>query len=147
MNTQNAQKLLTTAARLVELTATFKAQYGQDYGAGMPDEAWKLYQAILHHQAQIARMLDAHVHRIEALHHPHGEWWKRRDVMNTATAQAVVEQASHLIACCARISVRQAEDDKIDWSYAIHATQVVIAGMLHPASLQLAQDDTIALSV
>ncbi|GAB4512676.1 MAG: hypothetical protein OHK0046_12580 [Anaerolineae bacterium] len=142
MNMNNARAMLNHAAQLIELSATFQTRYGRDYAMkpGSPADAWELYDAIFTLECQIGRLLDANA--LENLHHRHGEWWKRQDVMDTATAREILEVTGHLIACCARVSANQTD---AEWSYAIKTLQQSIAGMLPPASLQVAMDESIQL--
>lgn len=127
--------ILEKTGKLVELTATFHALYGKDYRLkpGSPQEAWALYDSIYRTQVEIANLLDSYM--IDAPHYRYGQWWERLDVMDVSIAQELLCEVSHLIACMAHHEVQQPETD---YSYVIHRSQSAIAGMLHPAALQVA---------
>ncbi len=134
MKTHQARHLLEDAGKLVHHIAVFATCYGRHYELcpGSPDDAWALYETIQAIQAEIAAGLD------EILwmrpHHRCGEWWERQDVMDVSTAQAISYEVSHLIACCA------AHEAKAPGSTAaIQNAQLAIAGMLHPAAIQVGE--------
>lgn len=133
MNTTQARTLLAEAAHLIELTATFQAAYGKDYHLkpGSPEDAWTLHDQIYELECRIASLLDEQA--LEHAYPPHGEWWERYDVMPTAIARELLASIGHLITCCARAST-----DNAEWSYAMQTVQQRIAGMLRPASHQVA---------
>lgn len=143
MNTQTAQQILLKAAHLVELAATFQAHYGNDYRLkpGSPQGAWALYDEMVEVQSTIARLLSPTV--LENHHTRYGKWWERQDTMNTGIAYALVQECSLLIACSVHADL--VDEDKI--SYAVEAVQASIAGILHPASLQIGADHSIKLNV
>lgn len=141
MNTQLANQIMDDAVRLLNLSAAYHARYGQDSSLrpGSPDDAWQLYNESIALQFRIVRLLDERA--VENPHRLHGEWWVRDDVMDTATAQQLLQEVSHLIARCTYFEVN---DNRDEWCYAIHVAQNTIAGLLHPNSLQLASDPSIA---
>lgn len=146
MNISNAHMILVHTARLVELAATFEARYGSHYTLkpGSPDDAWTLYHKIFDLQCIIARSLNTLPS--DSLQHKHGEWWKRQDVLDTKTAEAIACTAAHLIACTASY-MEYDQHSTEDWSYAMRNTCNVIAGLLHPNALQIAADEGIELEL
>lgn len=144
MNTPTAHRLIAQAAHLVELASAFQAKYGKYYPLkpGSPQDAWNYYEALLEVQCCIARLLDPAAR--ENGYPKAGHWWDRHDVIDSATAQAVLSEIGSLIACCANQEIRMPEN--AEWSPIIHNTQCAVAGMLHPSSLQIASDETISIS-
>lgn len=140
MDIITANQMMNEAGKLVELAATFQVHYGRgaQLRPGSPDAEWKLYNDILNVQSRIARMIDEGC--LEAPHHKVGTWWKRQDVIDVATAQAVIQEIGGLIARCAYVA---SEDGNERLCYALQVSQATIAGMLHPASLQIAADKSI----
>ena len=137
MNTRQAQHLLADAGKLVQLSATFTARYGRHYELrpDSPEDAWKLYDAIQAIQAEIVAGLDDIL--MMKPHHRCGKWWERHDVIDLSTAQAISHEVSNLIACCAAHEANA--PGSTAWSYAIQNAQLAIAGMLHPAAIQVGE--------
>ncbi|MEQ8674563.1 MAG: hypothetical protein RLP44_23835 [Aggregatilineales bacterium] len=145
MDMNTANQMMNEAGKLVELSAIFQVNYGRgaQLKPGSPEDEWTLYNLILNVQSRIARMMDETC--LEANHHKFGAWWKRQDVMDVATAQAVIQEIGTLIARCAYLqtdSENMTQTEQL--CYALNVTQSTIAGMLHPASLQIAADKSIA---
>ncbi len=143
MNVKNAHEIVVLAARLIEQTAMFQTCFGRDYilKPGSPSEAWALYESVAYTQAEIARLLDPET--TDNPHHRHGEWWQRRDMMDVAVAQQLMIEAGHLLACCA---THVANQPPTDFSYVIICSQMAIAGMLHPSSVQIGLDSSVQLN-
>ena len=139
MNTATALEIAAHAAHLVQLCATFQAQYGRHYTLkpGSSTEAWSLYNQIHNQQIAIARLLDQKA--VETPHHGGHRWWEREDLLDVCNAKTLMQQASNLIATCAYF---EAETQETDWSYAIYCAESTIAGLLHPAALQVALSST-----
>jgi hypothetical protein len=137
MNTAIAREIAAKSAQLVALTAEFEATYGKNYTLkpGSPQDAWDLYDAVFQTESSLASLLDSAA--LLNPHHRYGKWWDRVETMETAIAQQLMLEARHLIARCAHHHVNQPDSD---WSYAIQTAQCAIAGMMRPASLQLALD-------
>lgn len=137
MNSQHAIRIANEVAKLISMSAAFQATYGRQYRLkpGSTADAWSLYDAAQQQQIRVAAMLDS-----EALNAPHNslnKWWERQDVIDLPTAYKLMDEVTRLIACCAYFEV---EAEEKEWSYTAFATQCVIAGMLHPAAIQVALD-------
>ncbi|MEZ4669002.1 MAG: hypothetical protein R3E39_13935 [Anaerolineae bacterium] len=134
MNTILARRIAEKTAELVELTSKFQCLYGKAYNLkpGSPAAAWELYQAILDQQTAIAGLLDAGI--LEAPLQRLPQWWKRQDVMDTATATSLAQETWHLIAACACVEVTLGATV----SPLMTTSQQVIAGVLHPSTRMLA---------
>jgi hypothetical protein len=137
MNTATARHLAAKVAELIEYASIFQARYGKQYRMkpGSPAEAWDLYQMITDQQTEIGRLLDS-----AALESPVRRctpWWNWQDIIDTGVVNLLAAEVSHLIACCASFEAepRSAE------SPAVRASQSVIAGMLHPSALMVAQGE------
>jgi len=137
MNAKNTHQIMKIATHLLEMTAMFQSAYGKGYrvGAGDSKDIWALYDDICAAQTAIARLLDPQV--LEEPQSLYGAWWEKADVPALNLAHALVGQAGHLIAACAYADVQRSP---VKQPHALLATQRVIAGMLQPASLLLAQD-------
>ena len=138
MDTVTAREVMIKVSELIELSSIFQARYGRDYRLvpGSPDEAWELYQAISDQQTAIARLLD-----LTALENPIrrcAQWWKSQDVINSSVVSMMAQEAAHLIACCASFETQP----RAVASPVIDVSQSVIAGMLHPSCVLVAQGDT-----
>src|SRR5690606_10323725 len=118
MNTSTAHTLISQAAHLVERTAAFQARYGDHYELkpGSPPDAWSHYDELLQLQSQIARLLDPAA--LDNAYSKYGKWWDRHDVIDSATAHAVMNEMVHLMACCANREINMPEN--AEWSPAIH---------------------------
>jgi hypothetical protein len=136
MNIQNTYEILNKAAQLVELSVTFQLKYGVHYilKPGSPAEAWSLYDQTLEIEAEIAALLDETPR--DTPYSRHGKWWLRYDVMDHATARSLVAEAGNLIACTTHAAV----DTERETAWSVISIQSVIAGMLHPISLQVGAD-------
>lgn len=102
---------------------------------GSPEQAWQLQQAIFDQQSAIGRLLDPF-----ALENPlqrMSPWWKFQDVMDTALATQIAQEAFHLIACCASSEATM----RAEPSPVIICSQRTIAGFLHPSTLLIAQSE------
>lgn len=143
MDIKKAHEVVSLAAHLVELTATFQTRFGRDYSLkpGSSSEAWTLYENVAYTQAEIARLLDAEA--TDSPHHRYGEWWLRRDVMDLGLTQQLLAEAGHLLACCA---THDANQQPADFSYGVISSQMAIAGMLHPSSIQIGLDASVKLN-
>jgi hypothetical protein len=140
MNTQIATLLAGDIARLVGLSAEFQARYGQHYilRPGSERAAWELFNAITALQTAIAGRLD-----LEALDKPHmtiGRWWERFDVPDFAVTKHLMDTVTQLISACA-YDASSADGGQ---SHNAACAQRVIAGLLHPSAVQLAQDQRIS---
>jgi hypothetical protein len=138
MNTVTARRIAALIAELVELASIFQARYGKDYRMkpGSPAEAWDLHQAIFDKQSDIARLLD-----VEALEQPLKrlpDWWKYRETLDTSMAAQLLQEAAHLIACCAAFET----SPRAGSSPVVVTSQSVLAGMLHPSTVLLGMDRT-----
>lgn len=122
----------------MELAATFEARYHKYYALrpGSPQDAWDLHDAIQNTQIAIARLL--HPDALEAPQMPHGPWWERQDVIDTAATGEIIAQAGRLVACCTYHAVK---DANTDWSYAALNIQRNIAGLLPHTARMVALDD------
>jgi hypothetical protein len=138
MNAKNTHQIMRIATHLLEMTATFQSAYGKGYRVGPGDakDTWALYYDICKAQTAIARLLDPQV--LEEPHSLYGAWWEKSDVPALHLTHALVGQAGHLIAACAYADAQSPATGK--HPHALLATQRVIAGMLQPAALLLAQD-------
>lgn len=141
MNITTAHTLLTAVTRLVEIAAIYQSRYSATprLKPGSADEAWQLYQESLDTQCVIARLLEI-APREQPNRGKYGAWWLRRDVIDSGSVHALLEEAGHLLASTvyAQASARGA-----DQCYAVHSTQANIAALLMPVSLQIASDDTL----
>lgn len=136
MNTSTARELVGKIAQLIEFASTFQCHYGKNYRMkpGSPDQAWELHQMIFNQQIAIASLLD-----IDALENPARilpMWWKLCETLDTSSATQISQEACHLIACCACYEANPVSQP----SPAIHSSQCVIAGMLHPSAVLVALD-------
>lgn len=131
MEATTALQLAQKISELVQQCASFQAKFGRYYTLkpGSPAEAWAMYHDILGKQVEIAAMLDQTT--LDLPHTTPNQWWKRHDVIDLSIAKTLMQQVSHLIATCA---YHEANIDLTDWSYAVFAAQVSIAGMLHPTA-------------
>ncbi len=137
MKTAIARQLAAKIAEMIELTSIFQARYGKQYRIkpGSPAEAWDLHQAIFDQQAVIAQLLDS-----DTLENPVRRctaWWKYQDTIDTGVVSLIASEVSHLIACCASFEA----EPRAASSPAVAASQAVIAGMLHPSAVMVAQGD------
>ncbi|MBC8171567.1 MAG: hypothetical protein H7X77_07830 [Anaerolineae bacterium] len=135
MKTATALEIAAHTARLVQLCATFQAQYGRHYTLkpGSSAEVWSLYNQIHNQQIAIAQLLSQKA--VETPHDGGHRWWEHEDMIDLSNAKALMQQVTHLIATCAYF---EAETHETDWSYAIYCAESTIAGLLHPAALQVA---------
>jgi hypothetical protein len=135
MNTTQAHQLMVKIGQLIEFSSIFQARYGKQYRVkpGSPAEAWNLHQAIFDQQVAIAHLLDTAA--LEAPMSRSTPWWKWQDEIDTGVVCMIASEASHLIACCASFEA----EPRAAFSPAINASQAVIAGMLHPSALMVAQ--------
>jgi hypothetical protein len=136
VNTLLARDMAGKHAVLIEMVSIFQCRYGKDYRIkpGSPADAWELYQSILDHQVQLARLLD-----VNALENPIFRlhtWWKFQDVMDVGVVFSIGSEINHLIACCACSDA----DPALEPSPVIQTSQRTIAGMLHPSAILMAQD-------
>jgi hypothetical protein len=135
MNTQIATLLAADIAKLVGLSAEFQARFGQHYTLrpGSDRAAWDLFNAITAQQTVIAGRLDQ-----DALDRPHltiGKWWERFDVPDFAVTKHLMDTVTQLISACAYDAI----SDGVQ-SHNTVCSQRVIAGLLHPSAVQIAQD-------
>ena len=137
MNTANARQIAAKIAELIEFASIFQARYGKQYRMkpGSPAEAWDLHQAMFDQQVAIAHLLDAAA--LEAPMRRSTPWWKFQDEIDTGVVCMVASEAGHLIACCASFEA----EPRAASSPAVNASQAVIAGMLHPSALMVAQGE------
>lgn len=135
MDAKTARTLMNEAAHLIELVATFQSRYGRSYNLqhNSPKDARALYDDILNAQHTIAALLDADT--LQNPHHKLGQWWQRQEIIDLGMTQSLVNEAGHLISCCAYF---EADPRGESYSYAIRSAQSTIAGMLHPKSLEYA---------
>ncbi len=136
MNTAIARGLAENAARLMDIATRFEVLFGRNYQLkpGSPQEAWDLYQQAYEEQSRIARQLD-----VEALERPFvrwGQWWERRDMMDTGIINELVAEIFHLISYCA---CHEANSDE-HFPVTLRLAQEAIAGILHPAARQIGLD-------
>jgi len=134
MDTKAALCLSQQMGQLIHLCAGFQAIFGRGYRLkpDSPRAAWMTHEAILRQQVSIAESLDP-----AALHQPRkiiNKWWERLDVPDLSSVTELMSETSRLIATCTYVEA----DPSADWSYAILCAQTVIAGMLHPAAVQIA---------
>jgi len=144
MNTETARQLFNETACLVELASTFQAAYGKNTRVkpASARDVWAIYHDLCNAQHRIAALLDP-----EALETPvstYGEWWKRQDVPDMGTANALVMQASQLIAACAHFNV---SNNGLNFSRTVVALQSAIAGILHPSVIQQVRDEALQREV
>jgi hypothetical protein len=137
MNTQTARELAAKVAQLIEQASIFQALYGKGYHMkpGSPEETWTLHNAIFNQQTDIARLLDD-----DALQNPSRRahlWWKHQDAIDTGIATLIAQEVSQLIASCAYFEARPMGES----SHMVRCAQTVIAGMLHPSALLVAQSE------
>lgn len=134
MNVTAARELAQHVACLAEQVATFNALYGAHYhiSENSPRQAWELYQQIMACQAEIAGKLDQ-----DALQNPYsryGEWWKRRDVIDSAMVNELASEVFSLIGRCAYLA---AHENPSSFGSDL-VLQRSIAGLLHPATRPVA---------
>lgn len=137
MNTIIARHLSAKIAELIELASIFQSRYGKDYTMkpGSPREAWELHDAIFNQQVAIASLLDP-----DALENPLKRlppWWKWQETIDTGNVNQLAQETNHLIACCAAHEATE----PTEVSPIIACSQRVIAGILHPSSLMVAQGE------
>ncbi len=146
MDLHKARQLAHEATRLIEYAASFYAQFGAEYRMkpGSPDEAWALDDAIRAQQVAIAQLLDDEV--LEQPFRRCGAWWAKADTIPPAITREIGLEAFNLIGCCA---YQLADPDNTSWSPVVQIKQAAIAGMLHPAAVQLGFDkqDAVAEAV
>jgi len=135
MNSETARQIISDAAYLLEQVATYQAKFGRSYTITplSPPEVQSLTQSIFELQCKIAAALDP-----TSLTNPHykcGEWWERQEVIDIGVVQELVNEACHLVSCCAYFS---AEARGMEGSYAVRSAQSTLAGLLHPATRQVA---------
>lgn len=137
MNTATARQIAARIAELIELASIFQARYGKQYRMkpGSPAEAWDLHQALFDQQVAIAHLLDPST--LETPLRRPAQWWKYQDEMDTGSACLMAAEASHLIASCACFEAAP----RADSSPVVSTSQAVIAGMLHPSTLMVAQGE------
>jgi hypothetical protein len=141
MNTVAARTVAAHVAELIEFASIFQARYGKQYRMkpGSPAEAWNIYNAILDKQVTIASLLD-----YPALENPLQrcpQWWKYQDCIDIGTASMMATEVSHLIAACAWFEAEPIGEP----SPVILSAQQVIAGMLQPNTIMLAQEGQTSL--
>lgn len=134
MEIKTVHHILDEAARLIELTASFQAQYGRMYKmtASTSQDAWQLYHDIMQSQAIIASYLD--MEALSDVQFPYGRWWDHADVMEPIMAQQVLSNSAQLLSSV--VHAKTLSPTSI--SYAVHSLQRAIAGVLHPDSYQAA---------
>ncbi|MBZ0287363.1 MAG: hypothetical protein K8I30_07100 [Anaerolineae bacterium] len=137
MNTANARLIAARIAELIEFASIFQARYGKQYRMkpGSPAEAWDLHQTLFDQQVAIAHLLQP-----DALATPlrrAAPWWKYQDAIDTGSACMMAAEASHLIACCASFEA----EPRAASSPVIGTSQAVIAGLLHPSAVMVAQGE------
>lgn len=134
MEIKTVHTILDEASRLIELTASFQAQYGRAYRmtANSPQEAWQLYHDIMQSQAIIASYLEYGV--LDDIQYPYGRWWDHADVMEPIMAQQILTNSAQLLSSA--VHAKTLTPNSI--SYAVHSFQRAIAGMLHPDSYHAA---------
>ena len=137
MDTTKAQQLMGKVAELIQFASIFQARYGKQYRMkpGSPAEAWDLHQAIFDQQVAIAHLLDTAA--LETPQRRSTPWWKWQDAVDTGVVCMIASEAGHLIACCASFEA----EPRAASSPAVNASQAVIAGMLHPSALMVAQGE------
>ncbi|MBL8118981.1 MAG: hypothetical protein J0L63_00325 [Anaerolineae bacterium] len=128
MDTQTAITISHRVSELTQLVTGYQAQYGRYYkiSADTPLTAVALQQAIFNKQVEVAELLDSDVRTKPGKRWL--EWWRWQETLDIATCSELARESNHLIACCAYHDA-QPEGQS---SFAIHASQVTIAGMLHP---------------
>ncbi len=138
MNTNTAKDILSRAAHLMELAATFEARYNANYvmRPGSPNDAWRLHDDIRDAQIEIARLLNPVV--LENPSPVHGMWWEHHDVIDTAAVREMITQAGRLVASCA---YQQVNTPDADWSYATISIEHTISGLLMHTARMVAADD------
>lgn len=141
VNTSTARLVAAKAAELIELASIFQSSYGKNYRMkpGSPDIVWALHEAIFKAQVDLACLLD-----LEALENPARRlppWWKWQESIDTGMATQIMTETCHLIACCASFEASPCGAT----SPAIGCSQRVIAGMLHPSTLMMAQEAQTAI--
>jgi hypothetical protein len=142
VDTGIARALAGKHAVLIEMVSQFQFQYGRDYRLkpGSPTLAWSLYQEILNQQVAIARLLDAPARENPVFHVQ--RWWKFQDVMDIGIAFCLGAEINHLLASCAcRLAAPEQELSPV-----IATSQAIIAGMLHPSVLLMAQGQTTSVA-
>jgi hypothetical protein len=137
MDTSTARQITDKAAELIELTSAFQSRYGKHYRMkpGTPDDIWQFERMIFNQQSALARLLDPDALRNPLHRFPN--WWKLHDVLDDGMATQIALEALHLIACCASYAANAPDKP----SPAILCSQRVIAGLLHPSCLLIAQSD------
>ncbi len=128
----------------MELTAVFQARYGRSYtfNRHSPQDAWALYDKIMDIQSIIANLLDPEA--LTNAHNPYGKWWENCNIMDTAIAQQIVNEMSHLLTSTAYVEARIEAGKSAGWR-AVQMTQCAIAGMLHPKSYALVTEPEVSL--
>jgi len=140
MTIETVNQMIQEAIGLLQNAAEYQATHGKaPLKAGSCDRAWQLHDQMMMQMGRIARLLNPRT--LEDHHHKYGLWWEHQDMMDVHTAQQLIHEIGCLMARCA---YRDADNNGEEWSYAIVIAQCTIAGMLHPSSLQLALDTTIA---
>lgn len=135
MDMNTARQIAERVAQLAECVAAFHATYGHDVKmtTDSPRDAWDKHSAILSAQMEIAALLD-----LQALQTPfsrYGEWWTRRDVMDTAIVKEMAIESFNLIGSAAYAHTA-------DNAYSSLVIQQSIAGMLHPTARKGLDDAT-----
>jgi hypothetical protein len=140
MDTGLARQIALAIADLMQPVSIFQSCFGKDYRLkpGSPTQVWELHQAIKEQQVLIASLLDASALESPIQRLP--QWWKYQEMPDVGTVTAMMQEACHLIAAC---SCHEANPQTAQ-SPVLATAQRVLAGMLHPATLMMAQDRSLA---
>lgn len=136
MEVQYATAMASKIAHLIAMCSSFQAKYGSHYHLkpGSQPEAWALFNEIVELQLSIAQMLAT-----DALEKPHvtiGKWWERFDIPDLAVSKHMMDAVTQLISATAYDEATA--QDGVEWSYNVKCSQRVIAGLLHPNTIQIA---------
>lgn len=140
MDTGLARQIALAIADLMQPVSIFQSCFGKDYRMkpGSPDQAWELHQVIKQQQVLIASLLDATT--LDAPLQRLPQWWKYQEAPDVGVVSAMMQEACHLIAACACHEA----NPQTPQSPVVATSQRILAGMLHPATLMMAQDNSLA---
>ena len=134
MDTQTANMIGVHILQLRQLCITYHSRFKdhKNLRPGSSPDAWALYHSTVQKQIEIASLLDR-----EMLDKPRQRgqnWWDSGDIPEFAIVHIMTQVANELIVCCAY----DEQSEQPGNSPIILSWQMVLVGMLHPTTRQLA---------
>lgn len=135
MDLHTAREISKQITHMAEAVTTYYANFAPNYRLTeeSPAHAWKMYQAFMQRQAEIAVLLDS-----DAVATPFTRWerwWERCDVMRIALVNELAQEGMRLVERAAYLEAIGAESRQ---EQGLRNIQEAIAGMLHPTTRQQA---------